>query len=103
MKTPRRPVETPRFEHGSFELLRVSLDEELEPHGQVTATVTMPSNPEDPDSEDPEDYWRLTTVKVFKVRHGVPTTETVPAGAIAWVVNYGGRWCVIQHECADEI
>lgn len=95
----KRDVAGEQEERGQDLLIRVKLDADLEPTGQVTATITEPVNPEDPETAVQADFWRDTARKIYKVRNGLPMVNTIPQGAICWVTRYSGKWCVLIPEC----
>jgi hypothetical protein len=80
---------------------RVRLLDALTPNGKADCIVTVPQTPADPDNPDLDDeaWWRNTSEKIRNVRNGIPSQADIPAGNIAWIFNYFGRWVVMIPEC----
>lgn len=82
--------------------LRVILQNDLVPTGKVDCLLTVPKTPANPDSlDDPEGeaWWKATTTLIRGVRNGLPNSDTIPAGTVAWIHNYYGRWVIAIPEC----
>jgi hypothetical protein len=90
-----------QIEGGSFaNLVRVILQSDLEPTGLVNGVVTIPIDPADPMTAAQADFWRSSGRVLKNIRNGLPTTDTIPEGAAAWVTQYCGKWCVVIPECS---